>query len=47
MKATPKPKATDDPYSASKYSHPEDFYDDYYDDFFDYEDAEEYWDEHH
>lgn len=35
-----------DPYNASDYSHPEDFYYDYYDDFWDYEDAEDYWDEH-
>ena len=35
-----------DPYYAKDYSHPDDFYYDYYDDFLDYEDAEEYWEEH-
>ena len=35
-----------DPYDASSYAHPEDFYDWYYDDFWDYEDAEDYWEEY-
>ena len=35
-----------DPYNASDYSDPEDFYYDYYDDFWDFEDAEDYWNEH-
>lgn len=43
---TPKPKS-DDPYHAGDYAHPDDFYYDYYDDFWDYEDAEEYWEQHH
>jgi hypothetical protein len=45
-KPTAKPESSD-PYHASDYSHPEDFYYDYYDDFWDYEDAEDYWEEHH
>jgi len=36
----------EDPYEASGYANAEDFYDDYYDDFFDYEEAEEYWEDH-
>ena len=50
--ATPKPrssakqKSTSDPYHASDYAHPEDFYDWYADDFWDYEDAEDYWEAH-
>jgi len=36
----------EDPYNAADYSHPEDFYYDHYDDFFDYEDAEDYYNEH-
>ena len=36
----------DDPYDASDYSNPDDFYDDHYDDFYDYDEAEEYWIEH-
>ena len=36
-----------DPYHASDYSYPDDFYDDNYDDFFDLEDAEDYWEAHH
>ena len=43
---TPRPTTkpqTSDPYHASDYAHPEDFYYDYYDDFWDYEDAEDYW----
>lgn len=35
-----------DPYHASDYSDPEDFYEDYYDDFYDYEDAEDYYYDH-
>lgn len=45
-KPTPRPTTkpqTSDPYHASDYAHPEDFYYDYYDDFWDYEDAENYW----
>lgn len=36
----------EDPYNASDYSDPEDFYEDNYDDFWDYEDAEDYWNEY-
>ena len=36
-----------DPFHASDYAHPDDFYYDYYDDFWDYEDAEDYWEAHH
>ena len=36
-----------DPFHASDYVHPDDFYYDYYDDFWDYEDAEDYWESHH
>ncbi len=39
-------KKDDDPYNATDYAHPEDFYYDHYDDFFDYEDAEDYYNEH-
>ena len=48
-KPTPRPTTkpqTSDPYHASDYAHPEDFYYDYYDDFWDYEDAEDYWEEY-
>jgi hypothetical protein len=38
---------TSDPYNASSYRHPDDFYYDHYDDFWDYEDAEDYWERHH
>lgn len=38
--------SSSDPYDAKSYAHPEDLYYDYPDDFWDYEDAEEYWDEH-
>ena len=41
-----KTKSNFDPYDAKSYAHPEDLYYDYPDDFWDYEDAEEYWDEH-
>ena len=37
----------DDPYDASDYSHPDDFYYDHYDDFYDFEEAEEYYEEHY
>lgn len=36
-----------DPYHASNYSDPEDFYEDNYDDFWDFEDAEDYWETYH
>ena len=36
----------DDPYNATDYYDPEDFYEDNYDDFYDYEEAEEYYYEH-
>ena len=36
----------EDPYNASDYSDPEDFYEDNYDDFWDFEDAEDYWNEY-
>lgn len=36
-------KKDSDPYGASDYYDPEDFYYDYYDDFWDYEEAEDYW----
>lgn len=39
-------KKESDPYDASDYSDPEDFYYDYYDDFWDYEEAEDYWNEY-
>lgn len=45
-KPTVKPEQEDDPYDAKDYAHPDDFYYDYYDDFWDYEDAEDYWEEH-
>ena len=38
--------SSSDPFHASDYAHPEDFYDWYKDDFWDYEDAEDYWEEH-
>ena len=41
-----KSNSDDDPYNASDYSHPDDFYYDHYDDFWDYEEAEEYYEEH-
>lgn len=40
-------KKNKDPYHASSFAHPDDFYEWYYDDFWDYEDAEDYWDKHH
>lgn len=39
-------KEDDDPLDARSYSNPEDFYDDNYHDFFDYEEAEEYYNDH-
>ncbi len=44
--SNPTPAAWDDDLDAKDYSHPDDFYYDHYDDFFDYEDAEEYWEDH-
>lgn len=41
-----KTKSCSDPYDAKSYAHPDDFYYDYYDDFWDYENAEDYWEEH-
>ncbi len=38
--------ATEDPYNAKDYYDAEDFYDDYEDEFYDYEEAEEYYNEH-
>lgn len=47
----PAPKPTgepgSDPYRASEFSNPDDFYDEYPDDFNDYYDAEYYWETHH
>ena len=37
----------DDPFNVHDYIHPDDFYYDHYDDFVDYEDAEDYYNEHH
>lgn len=36
-----------DPYHAEDYVHPDDFYYEYWDDFPDYEEAQDYWEEHH
>lgn len=38
--------SSSDPYDAKSYAHPDDLYYDYPDDFWDYEDAENYWEEH-
>ena len=38
--------SSSDPYDAKSYAHPEDLYYGCPDDFWDYEDAEDYWDEH-
>ena len=38
--------SSSDPYNAKSYAHPDDLYYDYPDDFWEYEDAEEYWEEH-
>ena len=35
-----------DPYNAKDYANEEDFYEDYYNDFIDFDEAEEYWEEH-
>ena len=40
------PSSSSDPYHASDYATPEDFYDDNYDEFFSYEDAESYYQDH-
>ena len=40
------PSPSSDPYHASDYATPEDFYDDNYDEFFSYEDAESYYQDH-
>ena len=43
----PKSKSSSsEPYDAKSYAHPDDLYYDYPDDFWDYEDAEDYWEEH-
>ncbi len=47
IKKDNKKKKSSDPYNASDYVHPDDFYYDYYDDFWDFEDAEDYWEKHH
>lgn len=41
-----KRKKNDDPYNAKDYYDAEDFYDDYEDEFYDFEEAEEYYNEH-
>lgn len=38
--------SSSDPYDAKSYAHPDDLYYDYPDDFWDYEDAEDYWEDH-
>lgn len=40
-------KKKEDPYNVNDYSDPEDFYYDNYDDFWEYEEAEDYYNEHH
>lgn len=40
-------RSSSDPYNASDYSHVDDFYYDHRDDFFNYQDAEDYYDEHY
>ena len=40
-------KSNDDPYNVNDYTDPEDFYYDNYDDFWEYEEAEDYFNEHH
>ena len=45
-KSSSSAKKSFDPYDAKSYAHPEDFYYDNYDDFWDYEDAEDYYNEH-
>ena len=36
-----------DPYNAKDYANEDDFWEDYYNDFIDFDEAEQYWDEHH
>lgn len=45
-KSSSSTKKSFDPYYAKSYAHPDDFYYDNRDDFWDYEDAEEYYNEH-
>ena len=45
-KSSSSAKKSSDPYDAKSYAHPDDFYYDNRDDFWDYEDVEEYWDQH-
>ena len=40
-------KKSSDPFDAKDYDDPDDFYFDYPDDFVDYDDAADYWEEHH
>ena len=42
-----KPKPDEDPFGASDYLHPDDFYYDHFDDFVDFEEAEEYFEKYH
>jgi len=46
-KSSKKKDEKDDPYNVYDYSDPEDFYYDNYDDFWEYEEAEDYFNEHH
>ena len=41
-----KPEDEDDPYDAKGFMNPDDFYYAHYDDFWDYDEAEEYWEDH-
>lgn len=45
-KSSSSAKKASDPYVAKSYAHPDNFYYDYRDDFWDYEDAEDYYNEH-
>lgn len=45
-RSTKPSSASNDPFDAASYPHPDDFYYDHYHDFWDYEDAEEYWENH-
>ena len=45
-KSSSSAKKSSDPYDAKSYAHPDDFYYDNRDDFWDYEDAEDYFNEH-
>ena len=45
-KSSSSAKKSSDPYVAKSYAHPDDFYYDYRDDFWDYENAEDYFNEH-